>query len=95
MDEVSQQLEDAASACVSSMRLGEGFREAQFGNLNAAIRYGHAKWASSEMRPKCAVVVSIDLPRIIESCASLYDGAVRQRIIDASHEVVDVILEGF
>ncbi|MES2790129.1 MAG: hypothetical protein V4719_10935 [Planctomycetota bacterium] len=95
MDKVSQQLEEAATNWLISMRLAEGFNEAQFKTLVAAIRRCHKNWADSEMLPKSVVATLIDLPRIVESCAALYKGAEQQRIIDASHELVDVILEGF
>ena len=85
MDESSKKLETSASTFVTSMRMAEGFNEEHFDNLKAALRAFHAEWASSDMLPKSAVVSLIDLPRMIESCAPFYDGAVQQQIVDASH----------
>jgi hypothetical protein len=95
MDEVSQQLEAAAVACLSSLRLGEPFWEDLFRNLTSTVRELHERWANSDMLPKSAVLVLIDLPRMIEACGTLYKGAEKQRVSEASFELVDVILEGF
>lgn len=95
MDPASQQLEDSAVAFVTPMRMGEGFNEEHFERFKAALRDFHTRWADSDMLPRSAVVSLIDLPRIVEACAPFYRGAERQRIIDASVELVDVILEGF
>lgn len=95
MDKVSQQLEAAAVACLTSLRLGEPFNEVLFNSLTSAIRTLHKKWADSDMLPKSAVVVLIDLSRMIEGCAPLYKGAEEERVMEASNEIMEVILEGF
>ena len=95
MDDTSEQLEQAGSDFVTSMRLGKGFNEEKLNALKNALRSLNSKWASSDVLPKSCVVTLIDLSRMIESCASHYSGEEQQKIIDASHEITDVILEAF
>jgi hypothetical protein len=95
VDNSSEGLVAAAVAFVTSLRTGEGFDDIKFDALKCALRAFHADWSTSEMLPKSAVLTLVDLGRMIEVCAPVYHGETRQRIVDASMEIVDVILEGF
>ena len=95
MDKCSQKLVDTATSLITSMRMAEGFNEELFDDLKTSVREFHAYWRSSDTLPKPVVATLIDLPRLVEACASLYSGNVKQQIIDAFYELADEILEGF
>lgn len=95
MSDTTQRLEEAANDFIVPLRLGDGFNEESFQSLCEAVRAFNEEWRSEKVLPKAGVLVLIDLPRMVDACHTLYQAEERQRVIDSSMELVDVILEGF
>ena len=94
MDDILVRLEDAENAFYLPLRMGEGYNEENFQRLCQAIRNVNKYYAQSDMLPKKCVLLLVGLSSAIEGCKPFYDDAIKQRLLDASIILEELILEG-
>ncbi|RKE02893.1 hypothetical protein [Streptomyces sp. TLI_171] len=76
-------LEEAATRFVIALRMNEGFDKGALQELHEAIDRCGKAWRESDQVPKRGALILAELFPAIDACAWLYEGEMRQRIVEA------------
>jgi hypothetical protein len=91
MENVDRELQAAAAQLLTSLRQGRGVEDADADRLRNALRAAAAAWSTSEVIPKKAANLFVDLASGIEACSYGYAPADAQRIKELADEIADLI----
>jgi len=84
LDNSVQRMLDADKSFVLPLRLGDGFDEFRYNQLVDSIRDFHNDWIGSEVIPKKAAMLFVEIGSVVAACHTMYEGAERERILEAA-----------
>jgi hypothetical protein len=91
MDKIESELQAAAAEFLTILRQGRGPDEVAANRMKRALRAAANEWANSDMIPKSAANLFIDLASGIESCSCSYSGEEANRTRVLADEVADLV----
>jgi hypothetical protein len=83
----------AATAVLITLRRGEGLNDKQALNLLHALRPAASAWSDSEVAPRTAANLFVDLANGIDACGHAYGGEEGGRIAAFALEVQEAVRE--
>lgn len=86
-------IQQAAERVLGALRSADGLDEEAVQELKGALRSAALEWKSSEVVPKSAANLFVDLAPAIEACGDLYPGLEGERIAVVAGEISDLIRE--
>lgn len=93
MADVTDRLVSAASDFLVALRSNQGFQDDLYEALASSLRDCTSEWRGVDSIPRLATTVLVEIVPAAQAVADSYDEPVRQRIMDASFELYDLIIE--
>ncbi len=91
MDDVEHELQEAAGEVLTTVRLGKQLSSAMETRLKLSLHQCARHWAGSEVVPKSAANLFIDLANGIDACSYAYKGEDAKRIKFFADEIADLV----
>jgi hypothetical protein len=91
MENVDRELQAAAAQLLTSLRRERGVEDADADRLRNALHVAAAAWSTSEVIPKKAANLFVDLASGTEACSDAHAPADPRRIKELADEVADLI----
>lgn len=90
-DNETRCMAEAWKAFDLSLRDGHGFNEIAFNELCEALRGCSAAWAGSDVIPRLAVNIMVDIFPSTEGNAELYDAEVSEKIMESAYKLQELV----
>lgn len=91
MDKIETELQFAAEELLTSLRQGHGLNAKSAERLKNALRIAAQAWAETDVIPKSAANLFVDLSSGIEACGYAYGGVEQNTVKDLADEVADLV----
>jgi hypothetical protein len=91
---VTARLEEATVDFLVALRSKDGFQQDLYNRLVDVLRECVPVWQDADSIPRSVVSLLVEIVPSAQASADLYPEPVRQRILDASFELYDLIMEG-
>ena len=95
MSDLSTRLADAWGEFIVALRSNEGFRADPYAALVGVLRDCAPGWWQVDAIPKSGANVLVEIVPATQAAAEAYDEPVRTRVLDASFELYDLVVECF